>query len=64
GSHALKAVLASSSCTLFTAGKKINRQSLVQARIISIIRSNENVVVKTSARGGLKQLAYSLRFST
>ncbi|KAK9328776.1 hypothetical protein V1520DRAFT_280695 [Lipomyces starkeyi] len=51
GSHAaLKAVLASSSGTLFTAGKKINRQGLLQTRRNSIIGSNENVIVKTAVR--------------
>ncbi|KAK9427478.1 hypothetical protein V1505DRAFT_287942, partial [Lipomyces doorenjongii] len=51
GSHvALKAVLTSSSGTLFTAGNKINRRGLPQARTSNIIGSNENVIVKTAVR--------------
>ncbi|KAK9495168.1 hypothetical protein V1508DRAFT_402424 [Lipomyces doorenjongii] len=50
GSHAaLKSGLTSSSGMLFTAGNKINRRGLLQARTSSIITSNENVTVTKTA---------------
>ncbi|KAK9242137.1 hypothetical protein V1506DRAFT_548466 [Lipomyces tetrasporus] len=64
GTHAaLKAVLTSSSGTLFTAGNKITRQGLLQARRNSVIGSNENVIVKTIVREQVETAALCTKIS-